>query len=170
MTRVLAGLWHSRKMLLLATPVAAVAFWMAQPRVQPRDRELLQALVDQVEEGFESQEPAKVMSCIAPDYHDSAGLDHGDVLVIVGRLAREAQSVDITISDSSIEVSAPTATGHFDVVAVIDTGGDMIRWPMKLEVEFEKRSQGARKLWRKGWVVTSCDGHGFTKTADGVTL
>jgi hypothetical protein len=157
-------------MLLLATPVAAVAFWMAQPRAQPRDRELLQALVDQVEEGFESQEPAKVMSCIAPDYHDSAGLDRGDVLGIVGRLAREAQRVEITIADSGIEVTAPTATGHFDVVAVIDTGGDTIRWPMKLEVEFEKRSQGARKLWRRAWVVTSCDGHGLTKDWDRCAL
>jgi hypothetical protein len=170
MTRVLAGLWHGRKMLLLAAPVAAVAFWMAQPRVQPTDRELLQALVDQVEEGFERQAPAKVMSCIAPDYHDSAGLDHGDVLAIVGRLVREGQRVEITIADSSFEVAAPRATGHFDVEAVVDTGAETIRWPMKLEVEFEKRRQGARKLWRKAWVVTSCDGHGLSEDWDGSVL
>ena len=170
MKRVLAGLWHGRKMLLLVTPVAAGAFYMAQPRVQPRDQELLQALVAQVEEGFERQESATVMGCIARDYHDSAGLDHGDVLAFVGRLAREAESVEITIADSSFEVAGAMATGHFDVEAVVDTGAETIRWPMKLEVEFEKRSQGARKLWRRAWVVTSCDGHGLTKTSDGVTL
>jgi hypothetical protein len=170
MKRVLDGLWQGRKMLLLVTPVAAGAFYMAQPRVQPRDQEQLQALVARVEEGFESQESATVMGCIARDYHDSAGLDHGDVLAFVGRLAREAESVEITITDSSFEVAGAMATGHFDVEAVVDVGGEVIQWPMKLEVEFEKRSQGARKLWRKAWVVTSCEGHGLTKTSDGLTL
>ena len=170
MKRVFVGLWHGRKMLLLAAPVAAVAFWMAQPRVQPRDQEQLQALVAQVEEGFETQEPEKVMSCIARDYSDSAGLDHGDVLGVVSRLAREAQSVEITVAESGFEVAGPRATGHFDVEAVVDIGGETIQWPMKLEVEFEKRSQGARKLWRRAWVVTSCEGHGLTETSDGVTL
>jgi hypothetical protein len=85
------------------------------------------------------------------------------VSAIVGRLAREAQSVDITIHDASLDVAPPKATGYFDVVAVVDTGGDVIRWPMKLEVEFEKRRQGGVRLWRRAWVVTSCDGHGLTQ-------
>ena len=170
MRRVLAGLWQGRKMLLLVTPVAAGAFWMAQPCVQPRDQEQLQALVAQVEQGFEAQDPARVMSRVAPDYHDSAGLDRGDVLGFVNRLARDAQSVEIAIASSSIEVTGSTATGHFDVEAIVDIGGQVIRWPMRLEVDFQKRSQGARKLWRKAWVVTSCEGHGLTRTLDGATL
>jgi hypothetical protein len=163
MTRAIGALWRGRKVLLLVAPVAVVVVWLGQPRLQPTDRELLEALVNEVEEGFDSQDAAKVMDRVAPDYQDSAGLDRDDVLAIVGRLARQAQSVEITIHDASIDVAPPKATGRFDVVAVVDTGGDVIRWPMKLEVEFEKRKQGALKLWRRAWVVTSCDGHGLTE-------
>lgn len=163
MTRAIGALWRGRKVLLLMAPAALVVVWLGHPRLQPTDRELLEALVSEVEEGFESQDAAKVMDRVAPDYQDSARLDRGDVSSIVGRLAREAQSVEITIHDASIDVAPPEAMGHFDVVVVVDTGGDVIRWPMNLEVEFEKRRQGARKLWRRAWVVTSCDGHGFTE-------
>jgi len=161
MTASFSSLGRSGKRSVVVLLGIAIGVWLLWP--QPTDRESLDLLVAQAKHGFESKSVSEIMDCVAPGYEDESGLTRADVSRICQRVARQAKQVEITITGHDITVQSPKATGHFDVVAVLDLGTETITWPMRLEVQFMKQRRGWSKLWRQGWVVVSVNGHGLDK-------
>ena len=159
--------WRRRAGAALAIGLIAAAVAAVSATTQPSDQVQLERLVTQVEQGFESKGVSPVMRAVAPGYQDPEGLDRGDVYGIVCRLAREADSVDITIREHHIEVDQDRATGYFDVVALVTHGSERINWPMLLRVEFVRTQDAWWRPWSRRWQVESVDGHGMSSWLDG---
>jgi hypothetical protein len=148
--------------LLLVLSGAAVGAWLLNP--QPTDQEVLEEVVAVAEQSFETKSLSKILNHVASDYHDEGGLSRADVVNLAQRVVRSTEHIDITINDYDIQVRAPAATGHFDVVVAFhEGGGSVITLRRHLDVTFEKRRQGWRSLWRGRWLVTSVNGHGLDK-------
>jgi hypothetical protein len=148
-------------LLLLGT--VAVGWWLLHPR--PGDREQLEQLIAKGKLALESRSAVQAMECVAPDYHDGAGLKKGDLARVVQRVTRGSHDIEVTINDYRLDMRSPKATGNFDVRIVLHEGPRSavpIHW--NLEVAFEKQRLGWYNLWNRGWVVTSIDGHGIDKS------
>ena len=148
-------------LLLGALLVSAGGYALLRPH--PTDRELIEELVQRAKCSLEARSVGEMMKCVAQDYHDEAGLSRGDLLRIARIVARNVQRATVTINGSEIAVDGHSAIGRFDVNVVFYDGGQVIPWPMRLEVRFGEQSQGWRGLWQKAWVVKSIKGHGVAK-------
>jgi hypothetical protein len=160
------------KVALLGLVMVAAGGWVLWP--EPPDRQSLDELVARAKHGFETRSASEIIDCVAPGYRDDSGLTREDVSRICERIATQAKQVQITITPAGaaeqprslqydIAIQSSEATGHFDVVATLDLGGETVTWPMRLEVRFVKQDRSWRSLWRPRWAVASVNGHGVDK-------
>lgn len=139
-------------MLFLLT-VAGGVWWFLHTR--PADEDLILDLVAQLKHGVETKNSQEIMSGIALNYHDKAGLTRTDIGKLAFRWQRTSEQVEVLISDYQLEIKRPKAVGHFAVKLVFNDG-ETQRLP--LVVEFERQ----RRRWFKyNWLVTSVSGHGL---------
>ena len=154
-----------RSLSIIAVIVAAAAasWWLLHPR--PTDEDLILALVAKAEHGVETKNRDEIMECVAKDYQESGGLSRADIFRLALHWERSPEQVDIVIDEYELDISAPRATGRFDVQLEFQEAGrhePPLRLP--LVVEFEKQ----RQRWRRVWLVKSIRGHGIEHNLEGL--
>ncbi len=160
-----AGNWRRRLKLVVPGVVllGAAALWLLSPK--PTDREQVLAMIARGEHGLETKNAKEVMSCVAPDYHDSQNATYSELYRGVLQWGRVPMQGDLTIQDYRIDVGRGTGTGRFSVVFVLrEKSGHEETFPMQLTMTFEKRRQG----WRQVWLVKSVEGYDEGKMIEGV--
>ncbi len=154
-----------RLAILLLPVVVAVCVWLLWPK--PSDEKLILDLVARVEQGVEAKDVQEIMGCIARDYHDPYGLTRADIYKLAMHYQRTSDQADIVINGYQLDITPPTATGHFDVELSLSQGGPPEPpQRLKLTVEFRKERQG---LFHRAWLVRSVSGQGLHRDFEGLT-
>jgi hypothetical protein len=162
------GMLRSRRTqrlaILLLIASVAVAVWLLWPR--PSDEKLILDLVARAEHGVETKNADEIMGCVARDYHDPSGLSRVDIFRLAMHWQRTSEQADVTIDSYMLDITPPTATGHFEGEVAISEGGPPEHpQRMSLTVEFGRERQG---FFGKKWVVTSVSGHGLKRGLEGL--
>jgi hypothetical protein len=158
------GGWRrSLSIIAVIVVAAAAAWWFYYPR--PTDEELILVLVEKAEYGVETKDKAEIMECVAKDYRDDSGLSRLDIFRLALHWERSPEQVDIVIDEYELNISAPRATGRFDVqLEFQEAGRHELPLRLPLVVEFEKQ----RQRWRRVWLVKSVSGHGIEGNLEGL--
>lgn len=126
--------------------VSAAFLWWWTHRAN--DQQLIDELVARVEHGIETKSPDEIMDCIAPDYHDAMGLSKQDVFRGTMRFVQSPDTVDLSISNASVEITPPVATGLFEVRVVITQNGRYVdSGPVQVTVQFQKERRRLSRVW-----------------------
>ena len=139
--------------------VAAGAFlWWWMHRAS--DRQLIDELVARAEHGIETKSLDEIMDCIAPDYQDGIGLSKLDVFRGAMHFVQSPDTAEVSIDNTSVEITSPTAAGIFDLHVVITQNGRYVdSGPIQVTVQFEKE----RRRLSKVWLVKSVSAPGISK-------
>jgi hypothetical protein len=155
--------WRRLRFVVPVAIAAAAAVWFWYPR--PSDGELIAALVQRAEHGVETKNAKEITSCVSPDYKDSEGLTHTDILRLALQWARTSGQADVTIEDYQLDITRPTARGTFDVVLVLGTQGEAAK-PRNIRVAVEFALE--RRGWRRVWLVRSVEGYDLDSIIEGI--
>jgi hypothetical protein len=142
--------------ILVVAAGAFLCWWMHRAS----DRQLIDELVARAEHGIETKSLDEIMGCIAPDYQDPTGLSKLEVYRGAMHFVQSPDTADVSIDNTSVEITSPTATGVFDVHVVITQNGRYIdSGPMQVTVQFEKE----RRRLSKVWMVKSVSAPGISR-------
>jgi hypothetical protein len=151
---------------LFITAGVAVAMAVRAQMPQGTDLEQVRELLIRGESAVERREIGEIMRLISPDYKDSNGFRRDTVRFMIGRNLREAESVEVTIPDRSLQIQvAPdgeNATASFDVsVTVTPRGGGAIPHDARMSLQLRKEPS---RIWgvfpTHAWRIIRADGYG----------
>jgi hypothetical protein len=144
-----------------ALVVAAGLWFILAPRVS--DEQQIASLASKVEHGVETKSAEEILDCVSPEYQDSEGLTRTDIWKLVMQWVRSPDRAEVAIQKYEIKVNGKTATGTFDVQAVVEhEHAYQVPLNLTVTVQFEKRW----RRWHRVWVVKSLLGPPITGVAE----
>jgi hypothetical protein len=140
--------------------LAAGAIWLTLRR-PVSDRELIDGLIDQVEQGVETKNLGKIMSAISKDYSDSLGLSRRQIFRMALDFVRSEERCDVLVDSVSIElhpsrVHGPSAKASMHVLVTELSAESATAEPATIydgpvEVELRKEGRSWRVISSGGW-------------------
>jgi len=148
-----------RLAIALSIAIVAACVWRFWPR--PSDEQLILDLVSKAEHGVETKNTEEIMGCVARDYRDPSGLTRVEIFRLAMHWQRTSEQVEVAIEQYHLDVTAPTASGQFEVQLIFNQGGPPeAPERLNLTVEFAKERSG---LFGRAWLVRSISGHGLER-------
>jgi hypothetical protein len=157
--------WAVAALLLVAAAGGLFAAVRARMPVGS-DPEQIRALLDRGESAAERREIGGVMRFVSPEYRDGSGFTRDSLRLLVGRALRDAQSVDVSTPERSVNIQVGPdgqhATLACDVsVRLAERGGGNVARDAHLTFRLSKEPVRIFGVFpTQEWRVIRADGYG----------